>query len=181
MLPRWASRSAKPRSTFFVRNVAVWSRCDSNASPRRCGILHRSHEGFGSGLIFLVGLAAETQRQRSPKRWCAFLSRSLSPRRLEFPVTNEPQVRFEERGPDLVAVEIGQRSCSPLVGSVHRALFAIGVEISSYRARPSGGGLVEHLVLERQGGGRIDAALSVKARAAILPIALRVLATESPS
>ena len=88
----------------------------------------------------------------------------------------EPQVRFEQRGPDLVAVEIGQRSCSPLVGSVHRALFAIGVDIASYRARPQAGGLVEHLVLERHGGGSIDGALSAQARAAILPIALRISA-----
>ena len=90
----------------------------------------------------------------------------------------DPQVRFEQQGPDLVAVEIGQRSCSPLVGSVHRALFALGLDISSYRARPEGGGLVEHLVFERFGGGRIDAALSAEAKAAILPIALRVYAAE---
>ena len=90
----------------------------------------------------------------------------------------EPQVRFEQRGPELVAVEIGQRSCSPLIGSVHRALFALGLDISSYRARPNGGGLVEHLVLERHNGGRIDGALSAEAKAAILPIALRVYATE---
>lgn len=90
----------------------------------------------------------------------------------------EPQVRFEQRGPELVAVEIGQRSCSPLIGSVHRALFALGLDISSYRARPEGGGLVEHLVLERSGGGRIEGALSAEAKAAILPLALRVCVTE---
>ena len=85
---------------------------------------------------------------------------------------SEAKVVFEQRGPELVAVEIGQRSCSPLVGSVHRALFALGLDISSYRARPNGEGLVEHLVLERPGGGRIDAALSAEAKAAILPLAL---------
>ncbi|HYQ40610.1 MAG TPA: hypothetical protein VER11_01535 [Polyangiaceae bacterium] len=90
----------------------------------------------------------------------------------------QPQVRFEQLGPELVAVEIGQRSCSPLIGSVHRALFALGLDISSYRARPEGGGLVEHLVLERSGGGRIEGALSAEAKAAILPIALNVYATE---
>ena len=111
--------------------------------------------------------------QRSPKRWCAFLNQSLCPRRLEFVVITQPQVRFEQRGPELVAVEIGQRSCSPLIGSVHRALFALGLDISSYRARPDGGGLIEHLVLERHGGGRIEGALSAEAKAAILPIALR--------
>jgi len=93
-------------------------------------------------------------------------------------VITEPKVYFEQQGSDLLAVEIGQRSCSPLIGSVHRALFALGLDISSYRARPEGGGLVEHLVLERHGGGRIDGALSAEAKAAILPIALRVCAAE---
>jgi hypothetical protein len=93
-------------------------------------------------------------------------------------VITQPEVRFEQRGPELVAVEIGQGSCSPLIGSVHRALFALGLDISSYRARPNGGGLVEHLVLERHGGGRIEGALSAEAKAAILPIALRLCASE---
>jgi len=93
-------------------------------------------------------------------------------------VITQLQVRFEQLGPELVAVEIGQRSCSPLIGSVHRALFALGLDISSYRARPEGGGLVEHLVLERSGGGRIEAALSAEAKAAILPIAFNVYASE---
>jgi len=93
-------------------------------------------------------------------------------------VITQPQVRFEQRGAELLAVEIGQRSCSPLIGSVHRALFALGLDISSYRARPEGGGLVEHLVLERSGGGRIEGALSAEAKAAILPIALSVYAAE---
>jgi hypothetical protein len=93
-------------------------------------------------------------------------------------VITHPQVRFEQRGPELVAVEIGQHSCSPLIGAVHRALFALGLDISSYRARPDGEGLVEHLVLERSGGGRIDGALSAEAKAAILPIALRMCVAE---
>jgi hypothetical protein len=93
-------------------------------------------------------------------------------------VITQPEVRFEQRGPELVAVEIGQRSCSPLIGSVHRALFALGLDISSYRARANDGGLVEHLVLERHDGGRIEGALSAKAKAAILPIALRLCASE---
>ena len=117
--------------------------------------------------------------QRSPKRWCAFPNQSLSSRRLEFAVITQPQVRFEQRGPELVAVEIGQRSCSPMIGLVHRALFALGLDISSYRARPEGGGLVEHLVLERHGGGRIEGALSAEAKAVILPIALAVHAAEA--
>lgn len=90
----------------------------------------------------------------------------------------QPHVRFEQRGPELMAVEIGQGSCSPLIGLVHRALFALGLDIASYRARPEGGGLVERLVLERSGGGCIDGALSAEAKAAILPIALSVYAAE---
>ena len=96
-------------------------------------------------------------------------------------MTTHSQIRFEQRGPELVAVEIGQRSSSPLIGSVHRALFALGVDIASYRARAEDGGLVEHLVLERYGGGHIDGALSEETKAAILPIALRVHATEARS
>jgi hypothetical protein len=83
-------------------------------------------------------------------------------------VINQPEVRFEQRGLELVAVEIGQRSCSPLISSVHRALFPLGLDISSYRVRPNDGGLVEHLVLERHGGGRIEGSLSADAKAAIL-------------
>jgi hypothetical protein len=128
---------------------------------------------------YLPGALAAGRAQRSPKRWCASFNQSLSACRLESAVITQPQVRFEQRGSELVAVEIGQRSCSPLVGSVHRALFALGLDISSYRARPEGGGLVEHLVLERYGGGRIDGALSADAKAAILPIALRVHAAEA--
>jgi hypothetical protein len=93
-------------------------------------------------------------------------------------VITQPQVRFEQCGPELVAVEIGQPSRFPLIGAMHRALFALGLDISSYRARPDGEGLVEHLVLERPGGGRIDGALSAEAKAAILPIALRVYAIQ---
>jgi len=83
-------------------------------------------------------------------------------------VINQPDIRFEQRGLELVAVEIGQRSCSPLISSVHRALFPLGLDISSYRVRPNDGGLVEHLVLERHGGGRIEGSLSADAKAAIL-------------
>ncbi|HEY0466662.1 MAG TPA: hypothetical protein VGC79_20785 [Polyangiaceae bacterium] len=80
----------------------------------------------------------------------------------------QPEVRFEQRGPELVAVEIGQRSRSPRISSVHRALFPLGLDISSYRVRPNEGGLIELLVLERHGGGRIEGALSADAKAAIL-------------
>jgi hypothetical protein len=83
-------------------------------------------------------------------------------------VISQPEVRFEQRGPELVAVEIGQRSCTPLISTVHRALFSLGLDISSYHVRPNEGGLVEHLVLERHGGGRIEGSLSADAKAVIL-------------
>ena len=59
-----------------------------------------------------------------------------------------------------------------MVGSLHRALFALGVNICSYRARRGIEGLVEHIVLESQDGQRIEGALSARTKAAILPIAL---------
>ena len=82
-----------------------------------------------------------------------------------------PHLYFEQTGPELVAIEIGQSSCEPIIGSMHRALFALGLDIRSYRARPDNGGLVERIVLERHDGGVIDGALNARARAAILNVA----------
>jgi hypothetical protein len=87
-------------------------------------------------------------------------------------VISQKQIRFEQRGAELLAVEIGQTAGAPLVGSLHRALFALGVNICSYRARLGNEGLVEHIVLEHQDGQRIEGALSALTKAAILPIAL---------
>ena len=92
----------------------------------------------------------------------------------EIVVTSHSQVHFEQRGSELVAIEIGHVAYLPVIGSIHRALFALGLDISSYRARPGVGGVVERIVLERHDGGRIDGALSEEAKAAILPIALRL-------
>jgi hypothetical protein len=89
-------------------------------------------------------------------------------------VSSQPQVLFEQRSPGFITLQIDQRSCLPLISPVHRALFALGLNVSSYRARAAEGGLVEHLVLERHNGGCIDDALSARARAAILPITLRL-------
>ena len=86
-------------------------------------------------------------------------------------VSSQAQFLFEQRAPGLITLQIDQRSCSPLISSVHRALFALGLDVSSYRARAAEGGLVEHLELERHNGGCIDAALSAQAKAAILPLA----------
>ena len=96
----------------------------------------------------------------------------------EIAVSTQNQVHFEQRGSELVAVEIGQRSYRPMVGSLHRALFALGLEISSYRVQRLAEGLLERLVLERQDGRRIDGLLSAEVKAAILPIALRAPAVQ---
>ena len=105
------------------------------------------------------------------KRSDVSLNRSRFPGTFRSTVSSQPQVRFERQAPELVTVQIDQRSCLPLISPVHRALFALGLDISSYRACSSDGGLVEHLVLERYGGGCIDEALNAEAKAAILPIA----------
>lgn len=88
-------------------------------------------------------------------------------------MSSQTQIHFEQQGSELLAVEIGHSSLSPVIGSLHRALFALGVNVCSYRALAGGTGLVERIVLERHDGARIDGALSARAKAAILPIALQ--------
>ena len=56
--------------------------------------------------------------------------------------TPEVKVHFEQEGGELTAVEIGRNSRSPVIVSLHRALFALGIVVSSYQARPVGHGLV---------------------------------------
>ena len=85
----------------------------------------------------------------------------------------EVKVHFEQEGTELTAVEIGQTGRSPLIVSLHRALFALGVVVASYQVRPGvHGGLVERVVLSRRDGGAVQGQLSEQARSAILPIAL---------
>ena len=84
----------------------------------------------------------------------------------------EVVVHFEQKGSELRAVEIGRRGRSPLIATLHRALFALGIVVSTYQVRTANGGLVERLVLERRDGGTIDGQLGTDTRAAILPIAL---------
>ena len=83
-----------------------------------------------------------------------------------------PEVRFEENDSELRAVEIVHPGRSPMITSLHRALFAIGVVVSSYQVVNRGPRMVERVVLERQQGGSVRGPLSAAARAAILPIAL---------
>jgi len=93
---------------------------------------------------------------------------------VEIEQTNEIKVHFEQKGSELTAVEIGRNTRSPVIVNLHRALFALGIVVSSYQARlGTHGGLVERLVMTRRDGGAIQGQLSAATRAAILPIALR--------
>lgn len=82
------------------------------------------------------------------------------------------QVQFEETGDRLTAVEIGRGGRRPLIATLHHALFALGVVISSYHVQTREGQLVERMVFEREDGGALDDHLSMKTKEAILPIAL---------
>lgn len=87
-------------------------------------------------------------------------------------VTNSiTQVHFTQDGSRL-KVEIVRDRRSPVIASLHRALFALGVIVASYQVVSGTMGLVERIVLEKNDGGVIDAALSAATQAAILPIAL---------
>lgn len=86
---------------------------------------------------------------------------------------SEVKVHFEQQGSELMAVEIGRNTRSPVIVNLHRALFALGIVVSSYQARLGTHGLVERVVMTRRDGGAIQGPLSAATRAAILPIALR--------
>lgn len=81
------------------------------------------------------------------------------------------QVHFTQDGSRL-KVEIVRDRRSPVIASLHRALFTLGVIVASYQVVSGTMGLVERMVLERNDGGVIDAELSAATQAAILPIAL---------
>jgi hypothetical protein len=84
-----------------------------------------------------------------------------------------PQVRFEQEGSQLTAIEITRAERSPVIAMLQHTLFALGIVVSSYQARARATRLVERIVIERTDGGSIDGALSVATKAAILPIALQ--------
>lgn len=90
----------------------------------------------------------------------------------EHPVDNETRVHFVENGTELTAVEIGQRGRSPLVGKLHRALFALGIVVSTYQVRALRTGIVERFVIHRRDGTAVTGELGVRARAAVIPLAL---------
>jgi hypothetical protein len=81
------------------------------------------------------------------------------------------QVHFEQEGSRLTAVEIVRGRRSPVIATLHGALFALGIVVSSYEVRTGTLQLVERIVIERQDGGSIDGELSDATKAAILPIA----------
>ena len=83
------------------------------------------------------------------------------------------QVHFEQDGSRLTAVEIVRGRRSPVISSLHKALFALGIVVSSYQVQVRGRSLslVERIVIERQDGGSIDGQLTEATKAAILPIA----------
>jgi hypothetical protein len=82
------------------------------------------------------------------------------------------EVQFEQVGSILTAVKITRDQRSPVIASLHRTLFALGIIVSSYQVRAGPTQLVERVVLERHDGGSIDGQLSAATRAAIVPIAL---------
>ena len=81
------------------------------------------------------------------------------------------RVRFDQDGSRLTGVEIVRERRFPAIVALHRALFALGVVVSSYQVRPNATELVERIVIERQDGGSVDGELTEAAKAAILPIA----------
>lgn len=91
-----------------------------------------------------------------------------------------PQVRFEQDGTRLTAIEITRSQRSPVIAVLQRTLFALGIVVSSYQARARATRLVERIVIERTDGGSIDGSLSVATKAAILPIALEQISDRSP-
>ena len=95
-------------------------------------------------------------------------------------VSQDPQVRFEQDGSRLTAIEITREQRSPVIAVLQRTLFALGIVVSSYQARARATRLVERIVIERTDGGSIDGTLSVATKAAILPIALEQAAERSP-
>ncbi|HEY4106022.1 MAG TPA: hypothetical protein VGM44_19110 [Polyangiaceae bacterium] len=95
--------------------------------------------------------------------------------------TTEPEVRFEQVGSKLTAIEITRAQRSPVIAALQRALFALGIVVSSYQARTRTARLIERVVIERTDGGDIDGALSAAAKSAILPIALEQSQTADQS
>jgi hypothetical protein len=82
------------------------------------------------------------------------------------------RIRFEEAGSRLTAVEIVRGSRRPVIASLHRALLALGIVVSSYQVKAMGTELTERIVIERGDGGSVeDEQLSERTKDAIRRIA----------
>lgn len=88
-------------------------------------------------------------------------------------IVPDNRVQFVQDGANLTALEVGRSGRSPVIAKLHRALFALGIVISSYQVRTSNRGVVERIVIQRRDGSAVSGELGARARAAILPIALR--------
>ncbi|HEX6272867.1 MAG TPA: hypothetical protein VFZ53_07505 [Polyangiaceae bacterium] len=86
--------------------------------------------------------------------------------------TPETTVRFEEDGAKLTAVEIVRSGRHPVIVPLYKVLLGLGIVVSTYQVRPSGGSIAERVVLQRRDGQAIDARLSEETKAAILPVVL---------
>jgi hypothetical protein len=82
------------------------------------------------------------------------------------------RVRFDQEGSRLNAVEIVRKRRSPVIASLHRALFGLGIVISSYSVRTEATEIVERITLERVDGSAVEGRLADATKAAVLPIAL---------
>ena len=85
---------------------------------------------------------------------------------------SDTEVRFVESGSELTAVEIGHRGRSPVIGKLHRVLFALGIVVSTYQVRTLGHKIFERLIIQRRDGSAVSGELVAQTRAAVLPIAL---------
>lgn len=84
----------------------------------------------------------------------------------------EAEIRFEERGTELTAVEVVRSVRRPVIVPLYRVLLGLGIVVSSYQARPNGTSLTERMVLQRRDGSELGAELSQETKAAILPVVL---------
>ena len=90
----------------------------------------------------------------------------------------EAEIRFEESGAELTAVEVVRSARRPVIVPLYRVLLGLGIVVSTYQARPNGTSLTERVVLQRRDGSALGAELSEETKAAILPV---LLGDEAPS
>ena len=84
----------------------------------------------------------------------------------------QTRIRFRELRGQLHAVEVVRSSSRPIISALHRALFAAGVVITSYRVQATSGGLRERMELSSSDGQALSDQQSELVRTATLPLAL---------